>query len=368
MPGQAEARFIVLCTREPEAVTDAELRQAAGRVSDWAMVVETAERHGVAAFVRPAARRAGAVLPEVCRSALQAAALAALVRSLQLAGDLKRIAAVVAAADRPVIVLKGPVLACTIYPSEVFRPFTDIDLVVSGHDEAAVAAVLLDLGYAEHAFAAQDWWRAHGHHVHAGAAFHRTFMGDRQRLVELHADPLQLGLRPACEAARWERAVPVPHVPGALMLGPADQLVQLSVHLHKHGFSRLIWVKDLDLLLRKTSVADLDWELVETVARAEGVATSIWASLRLAARLLQTPLPPAELARFRPGLWSRVLHHLVWPTTRSAALQGTMRRRAVQFDAAESWRGMLPGLVLMGRRHDRARALLDAVRLRRSRS
>jgi putative nucleotidyltransferase-like protein len=302
-------------------------------------------------------------LPAASRSTLQAAALAALVRSLQLAGDLKRIAATLAAAERPIVVLKGPALVQTIYPSAVFRPFTDIDLVVKASDEAAVAGLLGQLGYSEQSFVAQDWWRAHGHHVHDGAAFHRTFMGDRQRLVELHADPLQLGIRPACEAGRWQRAVPVPQVPGALMLGPADQLVQLSVHLHKHGFSRLIWVKDLDLLLRNSG-EKLDWELIEAVARAEGVTTSIWHSLRLAGRLLQTPVPPQQLARFRPALLSRVLDQLVWPTTRSAALQGTLRRRAVQFDAAESWRGMLPGLVLMGRRRERARALLAAVRLR----
>jgi hypothetical protein len=38
-----------------------------------------------------------------------------------------------------------------------------------------------------------------------------------------------------------------------------------------------------------------------------------------------------------------------------------MRRRAVQFLAADSWRGMLPNLVLMGRRGDRLRAIASAV-------
>lgn len=360
MPIQPAARFVVLCTREPDAVTPAELRQAAERVDDWTAVGEIAERHGVTAFVRPAATRADVVLPEALRGVLQSASAAALARSLQLATDLEHIAVVLAAASRPVLVLKGPVLARVLYANPVFRPFTDLDLVVQAGDEAAVAAQLGELGYAEESFVAQDWWRAHGHHVHEGAAFHRTFVADRQRLVELHADPLQLGIRPMCEAARWARARPVPHVPGALMLGPEDQLVQLSVHLHKHGFSRLIWLKDLDLLLRRWG-GDLDWELVESVARAEGVTTSIWHSLGLAAEVLQAPIPTARLARFRPPLWSRALDQLVWPTLRSAALQGTMRRRAVQFDAAESWRGMLPGLVLMGRRRDRARALLHSL-------
>ena len=247
------------------------------------------------------------VLPDATRDGLQAVALAALVRSLQLVGDLKRIAAVLAKASRPIIALKGPTLAGTLYANPAFRPFTDIDLVVKDADEAAVAAVLGELGYAEHSVPAQEWWHAHGHHVHDGAPVHRTFMGSRQRLVELHADPLQLGLRPACEAERWARSVPVPDIPGASMLGPEDQLVQLSVHLHKHGFSRLIWLKDLDLLLR-AGLTGFDWDIIESVARAEGVTTSVWHSLRLAARVLNAPLPIGALARFRPLLWSQLLH------------------------------------------------------------
>lgn len=51
----------------------------------------------------------------------------------------------------------------------------------------------------------------------------------------------------------------------------------------------------------------------------------------------------------------RLLYRLVWPERRVAGLQGHMCRRAVQLHLAESWRGFLPGLVLMGRRRDRAR-------------
>jgi len=362
MQAQPAAQLVILCTREPDARTLAQLRDAADLVQDWDAVVSLAEGQGVAAFVQQAATAAEIALPETVRAALQSLSIAVLVRSLQLNGDLDRIAAALVQARRPIIVLKGPVLGRTIYASPAFRPFTDLDLVVQAGDEAAVAAVLGELGYLEQSFAAQDWWRAHGHHVHEGAAFHRTFLGDRQRLVELHADPLQLGLQPVGEAARWHRAVPIPALSDALMLGREDQLVQLSVHLHKHGFGRLIWLKDIDLLVRTS--AGLDWDLVESAARAEGVTSSIWHSLRLAVLLLGTPVPTSIVKRFRPPIWSRVVDQLIWPTKRVAALQGTMRRRAIQFDAAESWRGVLPGLLIMGRRRDRARALLRWMRVR----
>jgi hypothetical protein len=56
-----------------------------------------------------------------------------------------------------------------------------------------------------------------------------------------------------------------------------------------------------------------------------------------------------------------MLYERVWPMTRITDLEGFMRRRAVQFHAAESWRGALPSLILMGRRADRVRAAVHAM-------
>jgi len=78
-------------------------------------------------------------------------------------------------------------------------------------------------------------------------------------------------------------------------------------------------------------------------------------------RLFLTPVPPAILTSLAPSPFVRLLYRQVWPPDGVANLQGHMRRRAVQFLAADSWRGMLPNLVLMGRRGARARAILSAI-------
>src|SRR5581483_10408518 len=104
----------------------------------------------------------------------------------------------------------------------------------------------------------------------------------------------------------------------------------------------------------------LDWELIEQVARDEGVLGSVWYSLYLATTLLATPLPHGVLRRLRPSAPVRMVYRLAWPIARIAAFDGFMRRRAVQFHAAESWRGMLPSLVVMGRRGARLRAAISA--------
>jgi hypothetical protein len=278
-----------------------------------------------------------------------------------LQSTLTRTLAALRDAGIPVIVLKGPVLARTLYPSPALRPYSDVDLTVPEASVAAAGAVLRAAGFQEVVYEAEAARAAHAGHVHEGGAFHLKFVeSQRGGVVELHGEPLQLGLRPADEAGRWRRAVPVPGLDGALMLSWEDQVVQLSVHAHKHGFERLIWLKDLDLLLR-TFGDGLNWGLVETVARAEGVAASVWYALELASRLLGAPLPVEVRRRFLPALPLRAVYRLTWPLARIADLDGSMRRRAVQFHAAESWRGMLPSLLYMGRRGDRSRAIAQAI-------
>jgi putative nucleotidyltransferase-like protein len=302
-----EARFITLCVGEPDTAPGHAIAAAAA-ARDWEAVVATAARHGVAAWVGRAA-----ALPADAGRGLDEMVYEAFARVMLLNAELERAAGALAAAAIPVIVLKGPGLARTIYPDALLRPYGDVDLSVQDRHADAAAATLLEAGFAEVPFEAEEARHAHAGHVHEAAAFHRMFTAPgTQALIELHADPFQLGLRPTGEAARWRRAVPVPHLPSALMLCPEDQLVQLSVHAHKHGFSRLIWLKDLDLLLR-TYGNRLDWSRVATAARQEGVGASVWYTLRLTAALLGAPVPRPVLARLRPAPPLRALYELVWP-------------------------------------------------------
>ena len=357
----AEARFITRCVREQQTLLPRELEQCAAAVEDWHSVAELAARHGVAAFVREAATREGIELPPVAAEGLRNASLAQITHVARLDALLDRVLSAVREIDMPTVVLKGPVLSRLVYPVPGLRPYSDIDLMIRDTDEERGVAALLGCGLEEVPHGAEVLRQAHAHHVHEGNAFHRVFMDPgRGAMVELHLDALQMGLRPTHEAARWSRAREAPGLPGALMLSLEDQIIQLAVHVHKHGFERLIWLKDLDLLMRAYGET-LDWPAVLASARDEGVDGSVWYSLWLTTELFATPLPAGVLASFAPGAIVRQLYRLVWPPDGVANLHGHMRRRAVQFLAADSWRGMLPNLVLMGRRRTRARAIVSAV-------
>jgi hypothetical protein len=358
MSRNPQAQFVLLSLREADSRPVGAVQRAAHAVTDWYAVPELAARHGVAAFVLRAAANEGISIPLAAFSTLRDITAQSRAKTMSLDLVLMQTTPKMAAAGLPVIVLKGPALSRTEYPTAALRPYDDLDIVVKEQDEEAAAALLTSSGYREMPSGIERAWQAAGEQLPETAPFHRQFRGDRNgAMFELHTDPLQLGLSPVCENDRWIRSLPLPQVPGASMLCPEDQLVHLCLHAHKHGFSRLIWLKDLDLVLRSSGYY-LDWNLVLSVARREGVAGSVWYGLRLAKMLLGTPVPPQVWGSFRPVPWIRALYGLAWPAEGVGNLAGQMRRRAVQTRGAESWRGTLPSLIWMGRRRTRLRTAL----------
>jgi hypothetical protein len=348
----AESRFVLVAVREPDSASRATLESAAGAVRDWDRVTNLARVNGVSALVAAAAHRAGLALPPSAAAALHDEEIACVATTALLDRELARALSACAVESVGVTVLKGPALARTLYADRALRPYADLDLVVRREDGERFAAVCRRLGFQEVESGA---WSGRA----AESPFHRRFIDKSGRaLIELHSDPLQLGLAPVDEEARWSRSLAAPWLGGvgapARILGNADQLVQLSVHAHKHGFDRLIWLKDIDLLVRAPSA--LSWGLVRSTAACEGVSASVWYALRLCADLLRTPLP-APARTLRPSPITRVLYQSIWPSGSVAELEPRMHRLAVQFDVAESWRGMLPSVLLMGRRPERLRLL-----------
>jgi hypothetical protein len=332
----------------------------ASRVGNWNTVADLAARHRVVGYVVRACARDGLALPDEIGQQFLAEHLATQAVSMLLEHELQQILTAFGAAQVPVLVLKGPALVRTIYSDPGLRPYSDLDLTIHKQHEALAASLLEGCGYSEFFYDGDLARRAPSEHFCEASAFHRSFAGVYNRsLVELHLDPFQLAVAPACERDRWERSQVVPGLPDGRMLAPVDQLVQLCVHAHKHGFNRLIWLKDLDLLLR-THADALDWRLIADVAHKEGVAASAWYALQLTHTLLGTPLPRGTAA-VQPSFVTRALYRAIWPPARVARLEGFVRRRAVQMFMDESWRGMLPSVLLMGRRRTRVHLMLSAL-------
>jgi hypothetical protein len=181
--------------------------------------------------------------------------------------------------------------------------------------------------------------------------------------LDVHYDAFQIGLTPQDEGGIWCRAMPV-SIANRNVMTPAlnDSFLLLAVHVHRHGFDRLIWLKDLDLMVRKFG-DQLDWLWIAATAHAEGVESSVKLVLQLLWELWETPLPP-QAACLKSGVWETLMHSVMWPS--SHILDSEPRRfrgrRVVQFIPGDGLRGFLPSLLLMGRRRDKLRSLVLRLR------
>lgn len=345
MRTSTERDVLVLALREPSLARDHALHLALARRPDWQHIVGLAAFHGALPLLAASARQtplAGGMAAPL-RRALDTRAAAVALKTGVLIQDLDAVLEHLQRAEIEPLVLKGPALASTLYPDPALRPFNDLDLLCPAHQLDAACRLLCADGYIPRP---QEATAQDGFHVQ----FHSA---NTPTIVELHADLLQLGLPTRCLATLWDHPQPVTiHGVRALALAPEHQLLHLCVHLHTHGYSRLIWFKDLDLLLRRYGQA-MDWALVSTLARDEGVSTSVHHALALLAALLDTPIPAGVLSRLPRDPLGELAHAVLWPRRAVLSLRGKQRLRSVRFNPRLGFMGVFPSLIVMGRRAEK---------------
>ena len=321
---------------------------------DWPAVLDLARQHRVAPLLAEALRAApaGSVPPAVHEQVAEEVWRAEAARLL-CEHALGALLATLAAHDIEAIVLKGAALAHTLYPRPELRPYHDLDLLFRPADLRRLRAVLTAAGYREEASCLDP---AAGADLPLGAV--PSYLAPPGNVaLEVHVDALQLGLAARHRSALWDTARPVRA--GDLSFRapmPLHQLLHLAAHVHRHDYSRLLWLLDLDLLVRRQG-AHLDWPAATALARDEGLAMLLRHALATAHSVLGTPRPP--LPAPAPGEAAlAALYRRLWPASRVRRLGRRERRRLLRF-APESGdpRDMLYGLVLLGRRRDKWRHL-----------
>ena len=273
-----------------------------------ARFVAVAQQHAVLGLALTRIEAAGV------REAVPSAAGAELARIL---GRLRRRAALwVLERDRVLttlrrvgieaVMLKGGALCTTLYPEPVQREFGDLDLLVArGELEPAVNA-LLRSGYVN------PWNEAqlHGYHEHH---FHIVLEHPNGFVVEVHFALTAPGVAFRLDPAEFIAGAQVRRV-GRMPIRlprPEHLLLHVVSQNTQDGFQRLVRFVDIDRIVR--AAPDLDWTLVEGVARHGRMQTVLALSLQLAHRILGTTIPETMLARIRPGRLARYHMGLLEP-------------------------------------------------------
>jgi hypothetical protein len=141
--------FLVACTRPVGRAED--LHNLAAAVTDWDVLVDSAEHHGMEMLVSAHLRANAITIPQGAEARLRGRWLqqshAHAVRALVT----RQVVGLLDATDAHALVLKGAALGPLVYDDPVFRPMRDLDLLVSGRRAAAAFDVLLANGFTESA-------------------------------------------------------------------------------------------------------------------------------------------------------------------------------------------------------------------------
>jgi len=265
---------------------------------DLPALVPLAWQHRVSGFVWRAIRSLDVPVP----AQLQRDAEESVGRHLRVRHVLRVVAAAFGTAGIPWLTVKGPVLSEAIYEAKGLRWYSDLDVLVPPSMLAQATDALLDEGYVlldqNHGLLAE---------LMPGELHLR---GPNGVMVDLHWTLIN--------AERNRQAFPVDtaslvarrsfvELAGAKVptTDPADTLVHVALHAALAGAHRLIWLKDVDQVVRNLAPSA---QLVIERARSWQAGYACALVLARAQRALGTPVPHGLLATLAPsGTWRRAM-------------------------------------------------------------
>jgi len=252
---------------------------------DWPALFTLSEGHGLTGLL---ATRV-AELPDSCvplefRNKLRERHRAQLLVTLAMTAELFRLLQKFTQAGIAALVVKGPALAAQAYGDPGLRQYGDLDLLMRSKDIHRATEVMTEAGYqGDVPLSAIAAGKIPGEYL-----FTRT---GTKLPVELHTErtlryfprglPLEKFFERQIRVRLDGRDIPA--------LSVEDELVFICVHGAKHFWERLMWIADVAALITRQTC--LDWERTMQAARDAGATRMLYVGLRLAADVLELPLP-----------------------------------------------------------------------------
>lgn len=236
-------------------------------------------------------------------------------RFILLRNRLEKILVELHAVGIPVIVLKGALLAESLYTSSGYRAMSDLDLLVRHDDFRRTLNHLAQMGWEPRRSRddtglleivgrpdVEDDWQA-GEWV---------FQNPEGCTLDLHSHLVPaVWLRRVYHVnmeAVWQEATPLASngLNGAFGLSPVHTLAYLSLHLAQHGLQALRWLLDIDQFARQCAVyPGWSWERFVACAREWRIRSAAFHVLHFSQYLFGTPVPEWVLPALAPGLAAR---------------------------------------------------------------
>lgn len=263
-------------------------------VVDWRMVLRLAMHHGVLDLVYHRTRgRTDLGMPESLVNSLHANNKLSAQKNLFLASQLIKIRALFDDNGIDSISLKGPLLGSYLYENISLRPFGDLDIVVPRDKIFDAKRLLIAEGFRPDTIMTADEERDYVDRQYALVLIKR--IGDYQIVAELHwALTHRFFSFRFTPDEMWTRTRPLSltNVSVKTLRNPLLMLF-LCVHGAKHDWSRLIWLCDIDRLVRRFE--DEEWQHLFELADRTRSRRMVTVALGLSRELLGTSLPDSAV-------------------------------------------------------------------------
>lgn len=306
MPQQAsndrELRLLLLAVQPASAAAEAALRQELEQPFDGDRLVETACRQEVHPLLARALKDQLWSRGEPWEEKLASACRQSLARNIFLDQELARVVSILSRSGIQVIPIKGPGLAERLYGGLDMRTSGDLDLCVRGRDAVEAVELIRGAGY-------RSCLPLSRGDIPRFLPFDKSVdlvltEGPVPIFIDLHWDiaASEQMIRVDLDGV-WARAATAGGNGGRRpALASEDVLLFLALHGYNHGWDILKLVCDVDRVVRTFS-GSLDWQAVSGRARSWMMSDILERALRLAQRLLGTPLPAEAAGCLAGGYW-----------------------------------------------------------------
>ena len=240
-------------------------------------------------------------------------------QNLFLERELQRMLQAFNEAQIPILLMKGAALAYTVYAEPGLRTYHDIDALIHPADLPRAHELLTGMG-----FVFFEEYRANSLNKKRTGYNYSLEQTDSwlEVLIELHTAPHPSDIGSAFDVeALWAKAQPVTILgEPTFTMSPADHLLYLCWHYRFHGFSRLIWLYDIVVMLRAKG-SELDWAELVRAARRLRQATSLYYCLSWCRDLFGAAIPEEVFSELYPAFVCRIaIEHIILPDPAEALI------------------------------------------------
>ena len=283
---QGVAAALISCVRVDSS--DLQVATAVAGV-DMSVIAKAATFHGVAPLVHHRLLAAGLA----SAPSLADAGRAQLMRHLVDMATLREVKVALDAAGVDWLVFKGPLIA-TAYERPDLRSYADVDLLVDRRQLDVALSVLLAAGCS---MIDRNWPLINSQTRGEMSLMSRQFVPLDVHWTFINEPRTRLSVQLPVEAMLARRvptAVGNMELPG---LEPHDELAYVAMHALLSGGHRLVWLVDLDRLIRDRH---LDWAEVVRAARRDRLALPLAIGIERAQRYLGTDVPRGVVRQLAP--------------------------------------------------------------------